>query len=150
MPYRRTGEVQEGDTIIRVEFMEKPRRYSITPAPLIRYREEERRVETGFGTRIEGTGHFIKGQLEVSADGAAVRIEAKADALKGAVRRVREREAAEIAAIDAELEALRQRHIELTAQRHEVLARAFRNGHVFTLAEAKQIADEHLARKTQS
>lgn len=138
---------REGIAIVKGHAPGSGWRYDLVgETPKIFYEEIYRRERSGgLGDVLHGTGRFIKTRLGVMSPGSRREIDATAAAVKSAVRRLREREAVEIAAIDAEIEELRSRHIEATARRKAALARGFANGHVITLAEAKAIADANLA-----
>lgn len=144
MPERKP--VEAGQAIIKGGY--RNANYATRAKPHITYEEiETRTVKHGpFDyVTVEGTGRFKKNRFRVWGDGVFHSIDATAAALKGVIRLVREREAEEIAAIDAEIAAIQAAHVEAVARRKAAMARAFQNGHVLTLAEAKAVADEKLA-----
>ena len=69
-------------------------------------------------------------------------VPATAEGVKSACRRIREQEAAELDAIDAEIDALNEKAIELRRRRRDAVRKAFNNGNVVRLTEIIARCDE--------
>lgn len=120
---------------------------------IVRFHEITKRTPLAGGSFREGTGKFDKNQLELHTRfGGGGRnfinlIQATPDAVKRVLRRLRPQEAAVIQAIDADIEAAKQRVRDLEERRKQLIREAFTRGNVVPLKEVVEMATETLKKR---
>lgn len=99
--------------------------------------------------RVEGTGVYLRDRLNIGTRRLTFpQVAATAAGVKSVIRRLRDREAEELAAADAKLAEAYAALERAKADREAVLATAWKNGNVVRLQEVKAIADAGLAKLT--